>query len=945
MLEGAVGCGERQVVGAPGLVVGRRLEAQRAAREVETACVRAAQGERRCFAFGVRGAVARDRAGRVLGEADRGRAVDRRGLVHVLHGDRDVQLPVAGGVGGPDGHFVDAVSVGILGILIVQVNVRAERQGEVPRVAGDKRLVHDETVGVRPRQREGDRIPFTVAGCVNAQVDRDLAVALQGHPLRLAVLRPEVRRVVGVGDRDRHGQRAAQAVGGRLDRHLVDVVRVGVRRRLEVRRRGEAQRSARTDAEVVGVRALDRPRDRVVLRVGRRVGRHRRRAVLGVAVRRAAARDARRFVLVDDVHGVTHRHGRVVGGRGLDDQFIGVVAVGVLRRIEVGGVGDAQHAPADREESAVRAGHTPGDGLAFGIAGRDRGEAPGDALGQVKLGVRARELRRLVDVGHGHGHRRAGGFVVRRRRHSDGVGALGLVVGRRLEGQRARAADVERITVGALDSPANAVPVGVGRGVGRHRAGRVLGEAGIAGAARDRRRVVRIEDLDRDGQSVVLVVGRGLDRDRVRALRLVVRRRLEPQAAEAVDLEGARVRAFDRPADLVELRVLGQVARDPKRQGVLGEAGSRSSIGDLRRFVHVCDRDVNIQRGGIAVVVRGAEVHQVVAVVLEVGGLLELEDSIGEGEAVGVAAPETQTDVAALGIHRRIGAHGCSRVLVEVQHGRAADDRRFVHVEHRERDVAAIALFVGRRPDRDRVRALRLVVRPLGQRKLAVLDREVRGVGSLHRPGDRVALRVMSRVVADHQVGRVLPDLQVRFALGDRRFLVHVFDEDRHVEVRPVAVLVLGVEGHVVGILGLVVGRVVEVELPVGEGEGVGIAAAEAQGRGGALRVRGAVRGHHGGGVLVEVHRGRTRDLRAFVHVGDRHAHGPRVALAVGRRLDRDRVGTLGLIVRRGRQRQIAGSVDREVVAVGAFQRPGDLVILGILGGVVADLQVAVVLL
>ncbi|MEZ5728589.1 MAG: hypothetical protein R3E48_11595 [Burkholderiaceae bacterium] len=349
---------DRDVVDVVGASIGRRFivrggqEAQRAGHAVN--------GEQRGIGAADDAVVHRLRrqvgvggdhgghGGGVLGDVDRcTRAAAVRGddrVVVVDRGDRDADRL---GLGAPepvvdlDGEVVDVVGTGVERGLVVGGGEKAERarnavddeQGRVGAARG--RVVGRTTVDVGARDGgDGGRVLGDV------------------HPGRgTTTIGRDHRRLVGVGDgdRDRLGIGPPGAVVD-LDGDVVDVVRAGIERGLEVGGGEEAERSRHTvDREEGGIGAAD---DGVVHRLGGQVGVGRRHGgdrggVLGDIDRgRGAAAvggDDRVFV-VD--RGDRDGDGLGVGATGaivgLDGDVVDVVGTGIGRPFVVRGGQEAE---------------------------------------------------------------------------------------------------------------------------------------------------------------------------------------------------------------------------------------------------------------------------------------------------------------------------------------------------------------------------------------------------------------------------------------------------------------------------------------------------------------------------------------------------------------------------------------------------------------------------
>ena len=209
------------------------------------------------------------------------------------------------------------------------------------------------------------------------------------------------------------------AAGRDAQRHVIDVVTAGVDVVLVVRRRLEAQQAVRRvelELELVAVVAGE--------------GRRGDGGILGV--RGPVRPDDQRAPLLDAGRCVADDHGQLIDGVDGDDHgdacrvgvavesvhrdVIDVVSTGVRGPLMVGDVREGQDTcRGDGEVGPVRPAHRPlvrETGLALGVTRAERGERAlvilvhaervvghGDAAGRSE-----RDVRRLVDVGHGHGH-------------------------------------------------------------------------------------------------------------------------------------------------------------------------------------------------------------------------------------------------------------------------------------------------------------------------------------------------------------------------------------------------------------------------------------------------------------------------------------------------------------------------------------------------------------
>ena len=234
-------------VGVGGRVTARRLPADNA----PTAAVpRALPGPRRAE-HAIRIAEGRREHGLGLGLL-RGEG-ERARLLNVPNGHGHVVPVVVGPIRGAYRDAVLVVPARVRGVLEIgrrdeAQHAVAEREGAA--VDARERLPDDRaSLGVRGAVA-GDHPP-AVLGEVDAVRARDL------------------RRLVHVGDRDGHSERARLAAGAGIDVHEVYVVTVGVLWRVEVggRREGEVA-AAGVEVEVAGVAPRQRrPRDRVAFGV------------------------------------------------------------------------------------------------------------------------------------------------------------------------------------------------------------------------------------------------------------------------------------------------------------------------------------------------------------------------------------------------------------------------------------------------------------------------------------------------------------------------------------------------------------------------------------------------------------------------------------------------------------------------------------------------------
>ena len=896
---------DRERVAALRLVVWGGLERQRTcAADVERSGVRPLDRPDDRVALRVGRRVGLDRSRAVLGEARSGRTTcDRRSLVNVAHAHRDRLGRVLLTDAGLDRHRVTALR------LIVRRRLQTER-------AGDQR----EHVPVRALERPGDAAAVRVLRRVSGQRqggrvlgDAQCVGASQAQRLGLVV------------HRDRHRQRRELPVRRRLHRQLVLVVRVGVRRQLIVRRRNETQDPAAADAEVARIRPLERPNDRVALGVGGRVRGHRRRAVLGVAVAGAAGRDRRSLVHVAHRHGHGLRRVLAVGAR-LDRDRVAALGLMVGRSLE------RQRArAADLERGGVGALDRPADHVAFGICRRVRGDRAGAVLGEARSGRATCDCRSFVHVAHCHRDVLGVMLAVGARLDGERVAALGLVIRGRLERQRARGTDDERSGVNALDRPTDRVVLRVGGRVGLDRARSVLGEARTGRALGDRRAFIHVAHTDGDRLRPVLAVGCRLDRDRVAALRFVVRSRLERQRARAADVERGAVRPLNRPGDGVVLRVSRRVRRD-RAGAVLGEARTGRALRDRWSLVHVAHRHRDVLGGVLAVRCR-LDRERVTALRLVVWGRLERQSArAADLERGGISAFDRPDDRVVLGIGGDVGLHRSGPVLGKARTGRTSGDRRtLVDVGHGHGHGLGGVLAVRCRLDRDRVAALCLVVgRCLERQRAGTADLERGGVGALDRPGDGVVLRVGRRVRRD-RASAVLGEAGSGRATCDRRSLVHV--AHRHGDGLGVVLAVrCRLDGDRVTALGLVVrSRLERQRARAADIERSGVDALDGPDDRVVLGVGRYVGLDRSRAVLGEARTGRTSgDRRTLVHVAHTDGDRLRPVLAVGCRLDGDRVAALRFVVRRGLERQRARAADLERGRIRPLDRPTNRVALGV---------------
>ena len=281
--------------------------------------------------------------------------------------------------------------------LVARLGLEVGRRPEGQFAVGD-----GEALGVGALQRPGDFVEVGVGGGVGG--DHPVGVLFELHRGGSA----DDRREVGVGDGHRHRvlDLLLVHVVGRDHRDLVDVVPVGVRRMGVVGRRLEPQHPL-VDREVAPVRPPQRPGDLIVLRVGGRVGGHRRGLLLYEA-RGPGAVDRGRLVDGGHLDGdVQLRAGSAGGVGGLDPDAVALLGRGPV------------------EVEACLGGHLPGGG----VEGKRLRVVASDLVGErLALGVEGGE--RLSDGRARRGGLRhsAGGIgridearrTVPRRRHSIG---------------------------------------------------------------------------------------------------------------------------------------------------------------------------------------------------------------------------------------------------------------------------------------------------------------------------------------------------------------------------------------------------------------------------------------------------------------------------------------------------------------------------------------------
>ncbi len=270
------------------------------------------------------------------------RDVDRRGHDGVVVGHADLDL-------------VDVVAVGIVRRL--EIGRRQETE-----MAGESIDLKPVAVGAA-----GDEVGHPLAFGIERFEHADVVAVLVQLPLRLA---DERRGLVDVGDGDRERLRVGEgAVAGR-DRDFVDVVVVGIGRRLVIGRGDESERAGlRIDREQRGVGAAGDGVERgVAFGVGRHDSSH-RGGILGHRDRggRAAAvrGDRGRFVGIGegDRQGLGVEQRAVAGGH---HDLVDVVPVRIGRRFEIrrGGEGECAGHRIYGEQRRIRA---AGDGALRGL--------------------------------------------------------------------------------------------------------------------------------------------------------------------------------------------------------------------------------------------------------------------------------------------------------------------------------------------------------------------------------------------------------------------------------------------------------------------------------------------------------------------------------------------------------------------------------------------------
>ena len=607
-------------------MVGRGLEGEHAAGDVEGIGVGARHRPLDRVALRIARGVGFDSAGRVLRKRDRRPAAgDRRSPVLLLDPDGDEQLAPMRHLSAnlrSHGEEVDVVSAGFgferRRLLETQDAARAYLEFVVIEAAAD--LHADDGPGdvggrtLRIGRRIGPERQSRRAGI-------DLREGRPAYDRQLVYIRHRHGDIARVG---------ARAVSG-VDRHVVDVVGAAVALGLEVGRGFEAEHAAARDLKQVGVVARQAPGDRVAVGVGRAVGPDHAGRVLDEAGRLRPAADARRVVGAGHDH-VDRQRVEQAPVRGLDDHEIEVFRVGVRRGVE-----RQRAARTDAEIAGVLAGHRPGNARARIGVGRGVGRHGRRAVGDLDLHVAGHD-RRLVDVGHEHADDLAHGVDAVRGRDRQVVLVVFADIGLVLEvevldqPQLAVVTDPEVLGVRARDAPVDGVAIGVRR---RERLDvrcaadrsdslvlRVRTRLGdrrrrVVGAARDDRDRQRLRDR--------LTAGARLDRDVVRAC--CRRRALIGQVAAVVDGEQAGVRALHRERDRSGLVVAADVGGDGARAADLVLRRRRAV--QPRLLEEPADPDVDLADGGAGAVVH-LDQNLVDAVQVRINRVLVVEDDLRE---------------------------------------------------------------------------------------------------------------------------------------------------------------------------------------------------------------------------------------------------------------------------------------------------------------------------